>query len=158
MVWTTSDRSLAEFVDKTSSVKMMFVTYKKDEDLRKAICKQHIFSVPKNDLSCRVLSSFCRRSFSTLNCSIIPNEWDPACGQALFLGSLLLAWQRLLRDIAYKVKASLKNAYFGEQMRSNWQENIAAIRHYLRHYQHQHLTKTEKSHIVGCLKFICHCS
>ena len=116
------------------------------------------FSVPKNDLSCRVLSSFCRRSFSTLNCSIIPNEWDPAYGQALFLGSLLLAWQRLLRDIAYKVKASLKNAYFGEQMRSNWKENIAAIRHYLRHYQHQHLTKTEKSHIVGCLIFICHCS
>lgn len=99
--------------------------------------------------SCRVLSSFCRRSFSTLNFSIIPNEWDPACGQALFLGSLRLAWQRLLRDIAHKVKASLKNAYFREQMRSNWQGNIAAIRHYLHHYQHQHLKKNRKKSYSG---------
>jgi len=37
-MWSTSDRELAEFVDITSSVKMMFVKYKEDENLRRALC------------------------------------------------------------------------------------------------------------------------
>ena len=37
--WTTSDDSLAEFLDLTTSVKMMFVTYKEDENLRGTVCK-----------------------------------------------------------------------------------------------------------------------
>ena len=39
VMWSTSDRELAEFVDITSSVKMMFVKYKEDENLRRALCK-----------------------------------------------------------------------------------------------------------------------
>ena len=38
VMWSTSDRELAEFVDMASSVKMMFVKYKEDENLRRALC------------------------------------------------------------------------------------------------------------------------
>ena len=38
VMWSTSDRELAEFVGLASSVKMMFVKYKEDESLRRALC------------------------------------------------------------------------------------------------------------------------
>ena len=38
VMWSTSDRELAEFVDMASSVKMMFVKYKEDENLRRTLC------------------------------------------------------------------------------------------------------------------------
>ena len=44
VVWSTSDPTLANFVDMTSSVKMMFVKYKEDKSLRKAICMYRIYS------------------------------------------------------------------------------------------------------------------
>lgn len=44
VVWSTSDPMLAEFVDMTSSVKMMFVKYKEDESLRRAICMYNFSS------------------------------------------------------------------------------------------------------------------
>lgn len=40
--WTTSDDALAEFVDLATSVKMMFVSYKEDEDLRRAVSYQTV--------------------------------------------------------------------------------------------------------------------
>ena len=39
VVWSSSDSKLAKFPDLTSSVKMMFVRYKEDENLGRAICK-----------------------------------------------------------------------------------------------------------------------
>ena len=42
VIWSTSDHELAEFVDLTSSVKMMFVKYKEDENLRRALCMYFI--------------------------------------------------------------------------------------------------------------------
>ncbi|CAH3168221.1 unnamed protein product [Porites lobata] len=72
VVWTTSDRSLAEFVDKTSSVKMMFVTYKKDEDLRKAISYQTV------SLSDRMGGVVIQASVGGYECDTL--RW---CGQEL---------------------------------------------------------------------------
>ncbi|XP_029186949.2 LOW QUALITY PROTEIN: nuclear pore membrane glycoprotein 210-like [Acropora millepora] len=40
--WTTSDDSLAEFLDLTTSVKMMFVAYKEDENLRSSVSFQTV--------------------------------------------------------------------------------------------------------------------
>ena len=50
-MWSTSDRELAEFVDMASSVKMMFVKYKEDENLRRTLCMYFAIwtnIVPKN--------------------------------------------------------------------------------------------------------------
>ncbi|KAK2568492.1 Nuclear pore membrane glycoprotein 210 [Acropora cervicornis] len=40
--WTTSDNSLAEFLDLTTTVKMMFVAYKEDENLRNSVSFQTV--------------------------------------------------------------------------------------------------------------------
>ena len=55
VMWSTSDRELAEFVDMTSSVKMMFVKYKEDDNLRRALCMY--FASFQLSLSCNTKDS-----------------------------------------------------------------------------------------------------
>ncbi|KAJ7382709.1 hypothetical protein OS493_033272 [Desmophyllum pertusum] len=72
VVWSTSDGTLAEFVDMTSSVKMMFVKYKEDENLRRAISYQTV------SLSDRMGGVVIQASIEGYECDIL--RW---CGHEL---------------------------------------------------------------------------